>query len=261
MVFRPTRNSNPFERPFGMGQRVFGGSGLSLPTENLLALWYAGDGGSAHASVGVADGQTMSAWDDSGNNGYNLTATGSPVYRQSVAVLNNRGGVEFGGSAYLSRALAGVVGGLSSYAVYAVFITTQATTGALYSEGSTLSNTQSVMCRHRVIAAGDVGLLHRDNSNAIGATTGGANANNGNAKLACYRRNGTTFNVRLNGLSVGSGTQTLSTITLNSIAVGTVIRATPVNTFVGTTACVAVYSDDSNYTTIEPLLTAHYNPS
>lgn len=58
MVFRPTRNSNPFEKPFGIGQRVFGSSLLN----GLVAWWkcdeasWSGVAGEVIDSIGTNHG-------------------------------------------------------------------------------------------------------------------------------------------------------------------------------------------------------------
>jgi PKD repeat protein len=237
---------------------------VGLPTENLLAWWYGGNGSVAEALVGVADGEAVTTWADKSATDVDLTKAGSGTitYRQSVAALGNRGGVQLDGSARFERTVAGLIANESVYSLYIVFTTGATTDMALYSEGSNVSATPFVVARlNDAATVGRIRAQHRSDAAVIAslldndAHAGGTGAPH---VLTLRRAAATSWSLRFDGIEVATDTDNVGATTVTKIVIGALYtnNNTTVH-FDGHIGLIAAYEAD-NYATIEPILEGHY---
>jgi len=231
---------------------------IALPTENLLALWYAGNGSKDHASISGGDGNPVTAWADSGSNGYDLTQAteaAQPTYHRKLAAFNNRGAVEFDGDDYLQRTIA--AGIAANEAVCTILIVGITNGGAqyLYNEGYSVTSTPRV--NFHTEAAGSLRYQHTDDS-GLAMTRDGAITTGEKIMLVGRRADATSFYLRVNGVQGALTTKAIGTTTIDILALGalavTTLRA---GFLIGHLAVVAVYGAD-NFATIEPIAADFY---
>ena len=234
-----------------------GAADIALPTENLLALWYAGNGAVDHASISGSDGNPVTAWADiSPSGGYDVSQAveaARPVYHRSVAALNGRGAVEFDGDDYLERTIAaGIAANLDEYTILVVGITSS--DDCFYSEGRSTSSTPRIA----VFLSSSTGFFdHRDNANVRAFSTGGGDITGVKRLIVAHRIAAASFALRVDGVEIGTSTVEPTTTTINRLALGALV-ATTVSTFLtGHLAVCAVYGAN-NVATIEPIAADFY---
>ena len=243
---------------------LLGGSAtLALPSTALLAWWNAYR--DVYADTGLttpaADGGAVAGWKDQGSSALHVTqntAGDRPIYRKSVAALNNKPAVEFVSNDFLIRTgLSGaIIGNLNVYSIYVVFVSSDSIAAAyFYSEGNSGSATQFAAARHNLNA---YEAFHRDDASVSANPTGGTTAANGAKHLLTIRRIASnSWSVRADGVQVATAANAPTTTTINQVALGVLARNTNSLFYIGHLAQVACYSAD-NFATIEPLLAAHY---
>lgn len=246
----------------GLSGRVSDGP-LQLPTAQLLEWWYAGDGSGVPDDItATGNGQPVTAWADKSTNSYDLTkaGAGTATYRQAVVALNNRGAVEFDGASYMSRNTAGsILGNLIMYNLFIVLVTSNASPEAYYSEGNSGSNNQQVYMGGAIGGAGRANFSHRDDAlTDANSSPGATGINDGTAHIFTLRRTFVNaFELRLDGVQIGTDTDAPGVTTINRLTIGALQRAAVAYEATAQIACVAGYTAD-NYATVEPLLAAHY---
>lgn len=248
--------------PYNMVYTEGGGAGDVgfLPAADLLAMWYAGNGSEVHSSITGSDGNPVSAWADSGVNGYDVSqgvAANQPTYHQSLAAMNNRGAVEFDGDDYLARSLAGIIANLDVYTILQVWITDNADlTAGLYGEVNTGTATPFITS-FGAFTGRKAAFRHRDDSSVQTAmASAGGVVLPGVMYLGVVRRIASNnWSLRVDGTEVATSTAAPTTTTIDTTLIGA--RGGPDAFLTGKLALLALYGAD-NYTTIEPPAADHY---
>lgn len=230
---------------------------IALPTDNLLAMWYAGNGAVDHASVAGDDGEPVTQWNDSSGSGYHVsqaTEAAQPVYRRSVAALGGRGAVQFDGDDFLQRTLAaGITANLNVYTIAVVGI------GNLekywYSENSSAGNTPHVIIN--LDGAGAANYAHRDDAATQQISNGAADISEAKHLIVAHRLASNSFATRVDGVEKDTSSTAPSTTTIDTVTLGALGRATPLQFLTGQIALVAVYGANT-VATIEPIIAEHY---
>lgn len=237
--------------------------GLSLPNTNLLAWWDANR--DIYSDTGLttpaANGAGVGGWKDQGGGAYHVlqaTAGDRPIYRTSVAALNNKPAVEFVSNDYLRATIAAAIAGnLNVYNIFCVFTSTNsASTGYLYCEGRSTSLTPRVSTR---ITNGLGQSSHVDDAATDAAPSKAGTYGDGvKHLLTCRRTASNNFIVRVDGVASAANTNAPGATTIDRVAIGARTRNNAQDSFVaGHIAQIAVYGAD-NFATIEPLLAAEY---
>ena len=235
-----------------------GGADIALPSENLLALWYAGNGSKDHASISGSDGNPVTAWADSGSNGYDLTQAteaAQPTYHRKLAALNNRGAVQFGGNDYLQRTIAaGITANLDEYTILSVGIGNAEK--YWYSENRAASVTPQVLVN--LDGAGAANCAHRDDAAVQQISNAGA-VNHAGVKrmIVAHRIGAASFAIRVDGAQLGTSVLEPTTTTIDRVTLGALGRATPIQFLTGYLSLIAVYGAN-NVATIEPIAADFY---
>lgn len=205
----------------------------------------------------------VAGWKDLGSNGYHVTeATTKPVY--NTPGLNNRPFVNFNrvNGDLLSRSLTNgilAVTGRTTYTLFAVWKSTSTVLlPAIYGEGGA-SATNFVSLRINSTTPGNIIFQHRDDAVVTSQIVGGTSLNNGALHLATARRiSATSWDLRVDGVSVGTdndnvGASTTSTIVVGGLYIGGAFG----NRFEGDIFMVGISFTDS-YATLEPQIAARY---
>jgi hypothetical protein len=234
---------------------------VGLPTANLLAWWYGGDGGGQPDEISITGG-AVTALADKSANGYDLTKAGAGTLTYEEAVSGvGRGAIVFPGTAYLVRTIAqAILANQTPFTLYIVFSTTDTTVGTTpYCEAKNGSSTQLFRPTVNPSAAGRMGFQHRDDASVMAAgTSTNISANNGAVHVLTWRRiTANQYDLRMDGVSVTTAVTAPGTTTVDRIALGAFIRTTVDSYFTGKLFTVACYGAD-NYADIEPLLGVHY---
>lgn len=211
----------------------------------------------------VNSGDTVAGWKDQGsgvNNVLQSTAGNRPVYRTSVAALNDKPAVQFtaASSHYLIKtALAGsIIANLNIHTIYVVYVAASVHTGYMYAEGRAGSAVPFASSRiNNNAAEGN----YRDDASVPANPTGGTTAANGARHLQTVRRIAAgSWAVRQDGAQVGTASTTPTTTTIDQVAIGALARNTIALFFDGYIAQVIVSNTD-NFATVEPILAKFYN--
>lgn len=264
-MFVPYRNRNPFAQPFALPRH--GGETLPVLASAFAGLWIAGFGMYADAAMTTpqaSDGGVVKAWADQSPNGYHLTQAGadtiSPVYRPTASAFNNRPALEFDGNDTLLRTMAGIAANSSTYTVYMVGRTAQATQGTTYSEASTASTTPIVGLGFNRVST-RVGGDHRSDAATLMQVLGNTGGNDNTARLYTMRRIGASGGViRQNAVQTGADTDQPATTTVTRVGVGAYLGNTISNYLTGQLVFVGITLAD-DYATQEPLIAAYYGIS
>lgn len=248
---------------------VLGGGGGPVPlaaiaATNPLAWWDASRDlyTDTALTTPAADGNSVAGWKDQAASAYHVTqstAGNRPVYRASVAALNNKPAVQFtaASSHYLIRTAlaAAIAGGLNTYSIYVVYATSSSHLGYHYSEGKSDAAAQFAASRVN-LGAGEG--FHRDDASVSANPTGGTTAGNGAKHIQTIRRIASnSWAVRQDGTQLGTASNTPTTTTINQVLIGALGRSTISLFFDGYISQVIVSNSD-NFATIEPILAAYY---
>jgi hypothetical protein len=258
---------------------ILGGGGvatvpdIAMPSTNLLAGWYAGNGTTIPATIEAAagapitDGGAIAEWND-------VTAVYAPVqgtlaarptYHVNGFGSNSRGYAEGDGGDSLSATIAaGILArdGLVLYSLYIVMSTTAIADQGLYSEGVSGNNTP--FAHTRVNSSTVDGMLQgirSTDSTAVNRTTGDVNFNDGNPHLYTGEITGGFLNqykdggAALNPIAVNFSAKTFG---INRMALFALIQnGTISNQFVGKIAALYIYNEARN-TSTENILKTFY---
>lgn len=268
--------ARPPGRAVGQRRAVRSGKKMSyaqliarLVAAGAVAVWDAG--AAVYSDTGTtpiaADG-VVKQWNDQ-IGGYHVVAEDAPtdrrpIYRASVAALNNRPALQFDDTNdYLIRAVAGGVLNAqgNDYCGVIVFATdNNATLDYAYSEGGA-SATPSI----RIGKNSDTVIgVHRDDASVTVSSSGGSGAGNGAMHVAGLRRLASnSWSMMLDGTQVGTSVAAPGTTTITHICIGALWQSSPTNAanqWGDYLAHVSLYPADV-YAQVQPILDAWYRPS
>lgn len=208
---------------------------------------------SAGGSVCVS-GDPIGEWQDFSSNARHVaqsTSGNKGTWREVVALLGGRPGVELSTDDYLSLTTSGIFGNLSAYTWYIKFFTSQTSGAVMVNERSTASTNPAIQARLNTnVGSGGVGSVHRDDANSAAATDVLASGNNGVGHLLVVRRSASNrFDTYLDNSAIGSSTGSPSTTSPNRFSVGAAVSATVGSFLTGTIGLVLLYSADNYATT------------
>lgn len=212
----------------------------------------------------VNDGDAVAGWKDQGSTVANVTqstAGNRPVYRVSVAALNNKSAVQFTAASthYLVKTglAAGIVANLNAYCIYVVYVTsTAAGTLVQYAEGHDVNAVPFVQIR--VNASKAEGVHKSDAAVVAQPANADTTASNGIKHIQTFVRvDANNFAIRQNGVQLGTAAATPVATTLDQVAVGALVRNAVASPFDGHIAQVII-SGSNNFAVIEPILAAFY---
>lgn len=255
-----------FAEPFGL---LAGGAAATLAEQLIIAgvdvIWWAGD--DVFTDTGLttpaADGNDVAGWKDQGSSAYHLTeATTKPVLDSDGINLKPALVYTSANTDKLKRSVAGIVANRTVYNVYAVYKSSATALQAIYAEGSTTDALPFAALRMNLGAAGRISWQHRQDGGAVIAqinATPTPAANNGNRRLVTARRIvAGSFDLRVDGTSIGTDSASPGTTTVDRIGAGVAPGAVDGSYFNGSIALIAIAYTDV-YTAVEPILAAYYD--
>lgn len=243
-----------------LGEQGAGASApdLVLPTANLLAFFYGGNGLTKPAEINSAgDGQVINNWASRVGvlNPAQSTAANKPIYDLSDPVFNDRGAVVFDTTDTLNQAIAAsVFGNLNVYTFYYVFKQNTTDTGYLWSE----SITPGFIALRKDTATRPRWSHQDDAANAVSMVAVAPSINDGVAHLAVVRRTAlNAFSFWIDGVQRTTSTTAPGTTTTTRFTIGG-LNNPPIQIVPHSLACLVI-SSANDYDTIAPLLDAHYS--
>lgn len=241
-----------------------------LVTAGATAIWDAGKGVYSDAGTTPAtNGGTVLQLNDQSGSGFHLTAETAPtdrrpIYRASIAGLNNRPALEFDDTNdYMIRAVAGGIANAAgnAYNIITVWLTNNS--GSLdyaYTEGGSTTTPTIRLGKNSGQAIG----VHRSDASVLVSAAGGSGAGDNAMHVAGFRRVASNdYRTMLDGTQVASSTSAPGTTTITHVCFGAFWQTAPTNAanpWGDYLAHVSIYPSDV-YATIQPILDAWYRPA
>lgn len=232
-----------------------------LPSANLKFDYFGGDGSSIPAEITITDGYVTAIADKTANH-YDLAEVGAGNTTHELSVEGSgRGALVMGGTTYFLRTIeAAVLANSTSHTIIAVYISKHDSQQTLYMEGLTTS--QNPLFRG-YYSGTYFNKQHRDDAGHIVFTSlTSANFVNteGTVHILCYRRNGTSHQLIVDGQPEVVSVADIGATSVNRMGFGAHIYGSTIGqaVFVGKLFAVIGYEDD-NYSALLIPISRYYN--